>query len=322
VSAREERQPVEPVALTEDQLDALSAAGNRALNDHYHDDLCHCREWPESCATRGYFMGMWDTGAFDIGLGAVLGLWESMRTDATAAELTVARDRIAELEAYAYGCDAEGCIAPHSSWCDVAQKAAAENNGCTCGQPLSHAMHCWTVNPPRNEVEELRRVLASYGSLELGAVDGRVSAACSNSEHPTWLRARDDIRGCPWCRVSELEAERHSTNEALSKAVERLAELEALTPAPIQTCRTCGAGYTLGQPCNTCQFQARMAAELAARQQPVEESYDSIPRFSAEEIARWQARQSEDPHDSPLHHDYTLGRELPTAHPTDAGSAL
>lgn len=123
-------------------------------------------------------------------------------------------------------------------------------------------------------------------------------------------------------RVAELESERHSTNEALSKAVERVAELEALTPAPIQTCRTCGAGYTLGQPCSTCEFQARMASELAARQQPVEESYDSIPRFSAEEIARWQARQAEDPHDSPLHHDYALGRDLPTTHPTDAGSAL
>ncbi|MEU9865524.1 hypothetical protein AB0D99_32110 [Streptomyces sp. NPDC047971] len=74
-------------------------------------------------------------------------------------------------------------------------------------------------------------------------------------------------------RVAELEAERHTTNEALSDAAEqlranrdRIAELEALEPAPIQTCRTCGAGYTYGQPCSNCQFQARMAAELAARQ--------------------------------------------------------
>ncbi|WP_128977247.1 hypothetical protein [Streptomyces roseicoloratus] len=97
--------------------------------------------------------------------------------------------------------------------------------------------------------------------------------------------------------VRRLEAERHSTNEELSKAVERVAELEALTPAPIQTCRTCGAGYTYGQPCSTCEFEARIASELAAR-------------------------QLEDPHDSPLHHDYAVGRDLPIAHPTDAGSAL
>lgn len=41
----------------------------------------------------------------------------------------------------------------------------------------------------------------------------------------------------------------------------RVAELEALTPAPVQTCRVCGAGYTYGEPCSTCAFRARMAAE-------------------------------------------------------------
>ncbi|HEY9370949.1 hypothetical protein, partial [Streptomyces sp.] len=55
----------QPVELTEEQRDALTDAGNRALNDHYHDDLCHCREWPASCASgSGYFMGTWDTAAF------------------------------------------------------------------------------------------------------------------------------------------------------------------------------------------------------------------------------------------------------------------
>lgn len=34
---------------------------------------------------------------------------------------------------------------------------------------------------------------------------------------------------------------------------------------PIQECPTCHAGYTLGQPCQTCAFNARMAAEQAAR---------------------------------------------------------
>lgn len=75
------------------------------------------------------------------------------------------RDRVAGLEAFAYGCDAEGCVLPHSSWCEAAKKTAAENNGCTCGQPWTghpqpHAMHCWTVNPPRNEIEEMRKRIA------------------------------------------------------------------------------------------------------------------------------------------------------------------
>lgn len=162
----------QPVELTEAQRDALSDAGNRALNDHYHEDLCFCRDWPESCATAGYFPGMWDTGAFDIGLGAVLGLWESMRT-----------------------------VAPQST-----------------------------------EVEVQSRELSTA--------------------------------------LAELERLRA-----------RMTELEALKPAPIQTCQTCGAGYTYGQPCSTCQFKARMAAE--------------------------QGRQAEDPHDSPLHSAYATCRDLP-----------
>lgn len=51
----------------------------------------------------------------------------------------------------------------------------------------------------------------------------------------------------------------------------RVAELEALTPAPVQTCRACGAGYDYGKPCSVCEFKTRMAAAIA-----------------------------EDPHDSPL----------------------
>ncbi|MGJ5692921.1 hypothetical protein [Streptomyces sp. SM8] len=30
-------------------------------------------------------------------------------------------------------------------------------------------------------------------------------ATCPDPDHPTWLRAHDDTRGCPWCRVEELE---------------------------------------------------------------------------------------------------------------------
>jgi septal ring factor EnvC (AmiA/AmiB activator) len=75
-------------------------------------------------------------------------------------------------------------------------------------------------------------------------------------------------------QVAELEKERHSTNESLSEAAEalrvqrdRIAELEALKPAAIQTCRKCGAGYTHGEPCSVCEFQARMAAETGVSPQ-------------------------------------------------------
>lgn len=143
----------QPLELTEEQRDALSDAGNRALNDHYHEDLCFCREWPESCATRSYFPGMWDTGAFDIGLGAVLGLWESMRADAAAdrvaaleaerhstnealsdaAEaLRVQRDRIAELEA-------EPLARPHRADAELHSTFTVEMKGPLA--PLSSVRH-------------------------------------------------------------------------------------------------------------------------------------------------------------------------------------
>lgn len=94
-------QNAQPAALSEAQVDALADAGNRALNDHYHEDLCYCRDWPESCASEGYFAGMWDTAAFHIGMAAVIGAWESMRSPAEADELGRLRSRVAELEAAA-----------------------------------------------------------------------------------------------------------------------------------------------------------------------------------------------------------------------------
>lgn len=82
--------------------------------------------------------------------------------------------------------------------------------------------------------------------------------------------------------IDRLLAERHSTNESLSLAAEtlrenrdRIAELEALTPARHQTCRVCGAGYVYGEPCAQCAFRARMAAEAQARvRQPYRVGHD------------------------------------------------
>ena len=56
--------------------------------------------------------------------------------------------------------------------------------------------------------------------------------------------------------------------EELGRLRARVAELEALKPAPIQTCQKCGAGYTYGEPCSMCLFQARMAAETQALRTP------------------------------------------------------
>ncbi|MFJ7067541.1 hypothetical protein [Streptomyces sp. NPDC101115] len=94
----------QPVDLTEEQLGALIAAGNRALSDYYHERQCACSEYPESCATNRSYRreaGYWDTDAFALGMGAVLGVWESIRTDAAAAELARLRAHVIELESLA-----------------------------------------------------------------------------------------------------------------------------------------------------------------------------------------------------------------------------
>ncbi|MFJ2697487.1 hypothetical protein ACIO5Z_14835 [Streptomyces rochei] len=102
------------------------------------------------------------------------------------------------------------------------------------GQARLHA-----ENEARAAKREARDELTALRALELGDPDDRVSATCADPGHPTWLRAQDDTRGCPWCRVAELEAERHTTNEALSDAAEqlrrdrdRIAELEHHSTGP------------------------------------------------------------------------------------------
>lgn len=85
----------EPLSLTEQQIDALAEAGNRAVNDAVHEDLCACDAWPEKClSSGGYFQGFWDMGGLETALPAVLGLWEQMR----GGELVALRARVAELE--------------------------------------------------------------------------------------------------------------------------------------------------------------------------------------------------------------------------------
>ncbi|MFD7016070.1 hypothetical protein [Streptomyces sp. NPDC059928] len=83
-----------------------------------------------------------------------------------ADEIRLLRERVAELEAWAHGCDGEGCVLPHSSWCQGAKAFAASHGGCTCGRPWEgtpqpHAGHCWLKSPPRDEVEQMRRALAA-----------------------------------------------------------------------------------------------------------------------------------------------------------------
>ena len=51
-----------------------------------------------------------------------------------------------------------------------------------------------------------RERVAQFEPLRLGDPTALVSHRCGNPTHPTWLTAgRADRRGCPWCRLAEVE---------------------------------------------------------------------------------------------------------------------
>lgn len=67
-------------------------------------------------------------------------------------------------------------------------------------------------------------------ALELGDLAGRVSASCPTLGHPTWLRARSDARGCPWCRVAELDAQAAVVAEFVAARAEYITAIRNCHP--------------------------------------------------------------------------------------------
>lgn len=83
------------LSLSEQQIEALVAAGDRVVNDATHEHLCMCDGWPEKCVSTGhYYMGAWDVDGLEDALPAVLALWEQMR----GGELLRLQARVVELE--------------------------------------------------------------------------------------------------------------------------------------------------------------------------------------------------------------------------------
>ncbi|MFD7978850.1 hypothetical protein [Streptomyces sp. NPDC059071] len=125
-------------------------------------------------------------------------------------------------------------------------------------------------------------------------------------------------------QISELESERHSTNEALSKAVERLAELEAAAAKVAEFCADRASYITSIRNChpdNSHDYD-RWQGHAAARRQ--------LSQLLGLPVG-WPAEDTAKPHPSegelaeqrhlvdPLDHSFEA---LVLPHPTDAGSAL
>ncbi|MCX5112173.1 hypothetical protein OOK13_40440 [Streptomyces sp. NBC_00378] len=210
---------------------------------------------------------------------------------------------------------------------------------------------------------QLRARIAELEALQLGSVDGRMSATCDNPEHPTWLRAADDTRSCPWCVVAELEA-------AQAAAIaDRDAQIIAWLGKKSREYRSTGSRQHALQA-DAIDVMAskisRGAVRPAPSAAPAEDQHGpvsfaelavghrvrfvtadngfggmgevwrtgTITRITTKTIAvdcdenllgdtavlrdaEWSARAvhrapAEDPHDSPLHHEYETGRDLPS----------
>lgn len=78
---------------------------------------------------------------------------------------------------------------------------AAQKTGTSLAAPLAMALEADQFL----QFPEAAAELDMYRALQLGTPEGRVSATCADATHPVWLRELDDMRGCPWCRIAELE---------------------------------------------------------------------------------------------------------------------
>lgn len=163
------------------------------------------------------------------------------------SELDSYRGRVDSAEAYARRTDArirallvepqdlQGC-----ALCGVSE----DGHGLRVTEGFEHE---WTR--PTDALVRERRLMRQ-------ALERSASGAPAESEL-LWLRAQ----------VAEVvatvarQAQKITELERIANAERaRAAELEALKPAPMQTCGVCSAVHALGEPCGVCEFQARMAA--------------------------------------------------------------
>ncbi|MEU3613415.1 hypothetical protein ABZ725_14025 [Streptomyces sp. NPDC006872] len=113
----------------------------------------------------------------------------------------------------------DDCGVPNSWLCAVCQDEGIVT-GWPCATAVKYGTKVFTPLHVAETVQEKQAAeLAAYRSLELGEPDGRVSACCGDPEHPTWLHAPSDNRGCPWCRIAKLEDALAATGRSLSSFI-------------------------------------------------------------------------------------------------------
>lgn len=114
----------------------------------------------------------------------------------------------------------DDCGVPNAWLCAVCQEEG-QVVGWPCATAQKYGAKVFSDQHKAETAHEKEQAeLTAYRALELGDPDSRVSASCGNPEHPTWLRAPDDTRGCPWCGLAEVRTE--ALAEAKAEVVEWL----------------------------------------------------------------------------------------------------
>ncbi|MEV6569988.1 hypothetical protein [Streptomyces sp. NPDC051577] len=233
-------------------------------------------------------------------------------TPETAAEMQRLTDRVAELSvaphATVFVAEFEGVETEVHSTLDGARAccddiAKAVSNGQCWDWSLGDGVHVqhWT------HVDDDRPTGATGGTV----TEVRV-------QYPEGAERVDELVRLR-ARVSELETERHSTNEALSDAAvalrasrDRIAELETARSRPAPMLLTAAPSCTApnSPSCSCADGEYRFCgADLGRSEYP----------FTCSRRVAHKGRCSgepdpgllEEPHDSPLHQFYRLGRDLP-----------
>jgi hypothetical protein len=161
---------------------------------------------------------------------------------------------------------------------------------------------------------EWAELLARYGrALAPFCADPAAAAVAVMAvrDHEAEFLLRDAQRSQD--RVTELELERHETNESLDDAVQELRARQSCPCPPADRLHQLGCpldGVPVAAPCE------RPVNELTAVFMPVASlrEDDATPQVQKlRSLLAGQRAELEDPHDSPLHQTYRLSHDLPEA---------
>lgn len=160
----------------------------------------------------------------------------------------------------------------------------------------------------RRKNEALKKLRARVAELE----------AQREADHKTWqhdLRTARDEREATAVRIAALEAERHSTNDALAditvaeRSAAKLGALLAPDACPQNVIDGDAGGHFFKKGAF---LDSPTACVYCGTKRPTPPKEDVTPRVQAmRALLDGQRAAVEDPHDSPLHHSYRVPHDLP-----------